>query len=341
MSAIILRTGVPIPPPAGPIRNRYCLGEGLEALSVGKRAYGQALSALGAMLPGGLSRLPQPIPLHYRFASSRVEIGRARVRLWFKQRRILDSLNSRAGGLYLGSDWEQAEKQARAALQGCVNAFNWLEDLLWDIPEDGYIDVDTYRGLVENNPLLTLGRLVEEAHAWAHRTGELVGGIFGCHMNNKNNQWEDNCILSLMHVRLGNSAGMTANSVCNACGISCWECDHEPGEMAAVTATRDENVCNICHAPSDCGHLEGASYDVRVQPVIKELDLHEVSLVPRPRDPLARITGRSVDDNELRDFFGFIPSPDARLLCHQCMFPCEGFRAGRYGDVSIPDAATQ
>jgi hypothetical protein len=70
----------------------------------------------------------------------------------------------------------------------------------------------------------------------------------------------------------------------------------------------------------------GQVYQVRAGRSIVEADLHEVSLVPRPRDPLARIESINCEDDQMRRRFGFVPPPDSMLLCHDCMYPCMGFR---------------
>lgn len=58
---------------------------------------------------------------------------------------------------------------------------------------------------------------------------------------------------------------------------------------------------------------------------IVEADLHEVSIVSRPRDPLARIESINCEDDRMSEHFGFVPSPDSMLLCHDCMYRCTGF----------------
>ncbi|GII32301.1 hypothetical protein Pmi06nite_57430 [Planotetraspora mira] len=247
----------------------------------------------------------------------------------------MDGLNYDTGGLYLGPLWECAEDDARIALKSCIDAFNWFEDLLWDLSPDHRIDFMSKERSVDPISVVTLGRLVDDAHAWAHRAGELVGGIFGCRMTHDGQDWQDECALSLMHVRLGNSVGMTTNYVCSICGVVCWDCDHEPGNNYFIIATRDEEVCNICRdAQEVCTHTVGSTYDKRAEPTMQVLELREISLVPRPRDPLARIKGRGIDETDLIDYFGFAPPSDANLLCHKCMYTCEGFRAGRYDEAS-------
>lgn len=68
---------------------------------------------------------------------------------------------------------------------------------------------------------------------------------------------------------------------------------------------------------------------------IVEADLHVVSIVSRPRDPLARIESIDCEDGRMSEHFDFVPSPDSMLLCHDCMYPCTGF-SGR--DRLTPNA---
>lgn len=325
------RTGVPLPPPDGPARTEFCIVEGGSALRAGLRKYGDALIAVSTHLPGGFADLPPKYPLHEQHPRllSR-QLGRPRVRCWFGLRNRLDDLNDDAkqfGSRYLGNDWAVAEGAARSALKAAVAAFNWFDDVAQELDEQVAIDMDSFSRAtgLHGWGLRPIGTLLNQAHELAHSTGELVGGLFGCRLVHNGDEWTKRCPLSLMHIRLGYSPGMTVRYSCRICGQDPAECDHEFGRDYEAIATRVDERCNICDASGDCEHITGLSYRLRAGRLIAKADLHEVSLVPRPLDPLARIESINCDKDQMRDRFGVVPSPDSMLLCHDCMYPCTGF----------------
>lgn len=87
----------------------------------------------------------------------------------------------------------------------------------------------------------------------------------------------------------------------------------------------DDDVCSACDR-AGCGHAPGEPARVICGSLLADIDLVEVSLVPRPRDPLARITSREVDAEELAGMLGRAPRPGERVLDHSCMHHCSGMR---------------
>jgi hypothetical protein len=73
-------------------------------------------------------------------------------------------------------------------------------------------------------------------------------------------------------------------------------------------------------------HIPNNSYTVVAKARPADPRLREVTLTGRPRDPLARITGRSIDDDRLLDHLGRMPEQGEVVLDHSCMYPCMGFR---------------
>jgi hypothetical protein len=342
----VARYNVPLPPPAGPARTEFCIIEGVRALNAGRRKYGQALIGVGAHFPRRLADLPPKYPLHEQHSElwSR-RLGRARGRAWFRLRNQIDDLDDAArtlGARHLGRAWAGAESAARSALEAAVAAFNWLDDVAQDLDESISIDVDSFSCAtgIRGWGLVTTGALLDQAHNLAHLAGELAGGLFGCRLVHDGEEWTKRCPLSLMHIRLGNSPGMTVRYSCWICGQDPAECDHEPGKAYNVVAAHSNGECNICRfSDSDsCEHIVGQVYHVRAGRSIVEADLHEVSLVLRPRDPLARIESINCEDDRMRGRFGFVPSPDSMLLCHDCMYPCTGF-SGR--DLPAGDGGSE
>ncbi len=332
------RSNVPLPPPAGPARTEFCIIEGMRALNAGRRKYGQALIGVGAHLPRSLADLPPNYPLHEQSSEqwSR-RLGRTRVRAWFRLRNQLDDLDDAArtlGVRRLGLAWAGTESAARSALGAAVAAFNWLDDVAQDLDERIPIDVDSfsYATGIRGWGLVSSGTLLDQAHELAHLAGELVGGIFGCRLVHDGEGWIKRCPLSLMHIRLGNSPGMTVRYSCWVCGQDPAECNHELGQSYDAVAVPSNGECSICRFvdSGSCEHVAGQVYHVRAGRSVVEADLHEVSLVRRPRDPLARIESISCDDGRMSRRFGFVPSPDSVLLCHDCMYPCSGLSGRAY-----------
>jgi hypothetical protein len=219
---------------------------------------------------------------------------------------------------YLDGRLTAAEHHARAALQAICNAYNYLDDLTHDYP-GSLVEV-------KSGEMKALEDLLDHCHGLIHRYGELVGGLFGCYLEHKDDGWYDGCLVSLLHLRFGNSTGFTARYICVICGAAAGDCDHHPREkyprMAQVTSN---GYCDIC-VDSCQDHQPGVTYEVQAGFRLADIDVLEVSMVSRPRDPLTRITQRSVDPQMIVDRLGRLPEPGEPVLCHACMYPCDGFR---------------
>jgi hypothetical protein len=194
---------------------------------------------------------------------------------------------------------EELERRSRAALGAAVDAFDHLEDT----------------------------DLAEKAHAQAHAVGELVAGLFGCRAERDGDRWYDVCRLSLMHLRLGMSPAFFALRHCSICGgdISDLDCEHAPGRMYSKVAAREvDDSCTVCGVVDCLNHVPGSVYATMAHATVREADLDEISIVPRPRDPLARLDGVELPAEAVATLPGS-DRPDAVLQCHRCMSPCTGF----------------
>jgi len=327
VESLILRFGE-MPPAAGPARAQWCVSRGLTALADARKKHGIALRAVMAHLPHGPSDLPRQYPLHSLHPELlALVVGRARVRSWFALRRQLDHIDGvarRNGLVMLGTAWEAAEQCGRAAVQAAADGFNWLDDAHKDLGGETRVDVASFIGRpADPQPV---GALVDAAHATAHAAGELVGGLFGCRMVHDREQWNDRCTLALLHLRFGNSAGLAVRYECSVCRQDPGDCEHEPGAIYTVRAARTANgECTVCGV-SDCNvHPPGTAHQVTTRAVLSDPRLREVSITPRPRDPLTRITSRPVEDEDIRARLGRLPDPDEEILSHACMYPCTGF----------------
>lgn len=260
--------------------------------------------------------MPPPYPLHARHPENLCDtVGHLRVEQWLRFRSALRSDRWHINATE--QDFRLAESQARSALKTACDAYDYIDDIAWDYPEH-VLQLD-------GGELRTLEELLSRCHALAHRSGELVGGVFGCAFEHEDGHWYDRCRLSLMHLRFGSSAGFTARYVCTICKAAVGECLHERGIVYHVTATvTPEGFCDICGDRCE-EHDPGATYGLRADLRLADIEMQEVSMVARPRDPLARIQKRSVDETTLRTVLGRVPHPDEHVECYLCMFPCRGF----------------
>lgn len=169
--------------------------------------------------------------------------------------------------------------------------------------------------------------LADDAHRTIHRAAFVRRGFFGCPVTLDDDHLWTGCAFRLSHLRYGMSAGMTAKFVCSICGTPVETCvDHQPGQLYDTLATRaDDGRCSVC-AETDCGHVMGTVYPSTAHGRGTHMDVHEVSLVPRPRYPLARITAMTWN----------LPDRDEQALarwgarlgllnCNCCYGPCAGF----------------
>lgn len=285
----VARYGVLLPPAGGPARAAALHAKGTALLDDARRDYGrvlrQVLTVAGSDVPPPVD-LAVPWPLGP--ARAVVDLRRG---AWAQTRERLEGAS--------GVDLADLERRGRAALDAAVDAFDHLEDT----------------------------ELAGKAHAQAHAVGEMVAGLFGCRAERDGDRWFDVCRLSLMHLRLGLSPSFDAPRYCSICGgdIADVDCDHDPGRTYSVVAARDtDDSCTVCGEAECLDHVPGAVYATVPDGVIREADLEEISVVPRPRDPLARLDGIELSAQAV----AAMPGSDRRnavLHCERCTSPCTGF----------------
>jgi hypothetical protein len=326
---LIIRSGVSLPPAGGPGRTKHCFAEGAQALLRSQQRYGYSLMELLCVLDSGLGQLPPIANQHLLEASdSDLVFSKSRVQQWKELRTSLRNRIARdpVASCWLQSRWRAAETTARKALAAAVEAFHWFDDMRHDLSLDTVcIATDRPRFWVQEPDETTLGDLLDGAHMLVHRIGEMVGGLFGCLFTYDDGRWYEQCPVSLMHVPLGNSPGISMLYGCSVCDGDPSRCTHDFGLLYERIAETIDGVCSVCEE-KECEHAIGATYPVKAYPRRRSLEVHEISLVPRPRDPLARITARTVDDRDLRAILGFAPTPHVPVMCDTCMYVCEGFR---------------
>ncbi|MDP9798751.1 hypothetical protein J2S43_007263 [Catenuloplanes nepalensis] len=191
---------------------------------------------------------------------------------------------------------QAGETEARLALSHAVNSFNILEDL----PD------------------------ASDSHRLVHEIGAFISWHYGCKIELKDGLWRWRCPATLSHLRIGLSAGFTATRVCSICDQDISVCDHLPDQRYRVAVDGGSDCA--CGTPSCKLHKPGDFADLYPAALIKEADLHEVSTVARPRDPLARISEISFAMDRMSAMLGKMPIPSSvsALSCHHCRQVCTG-----------------
>ncbi|MFD5016931.1 hypothetical protein [Streptomyces chartreusis] len=192
--------------------------------------------------------------------------------------------------------WRELEAAARTSLARAVDAYNFLED----------------------------SELSELAHRHAHHVAALVGGLFGCNIESSEDTYWDVCRLTLMHDRWGMSAGFTSTRNCSLCAQDIDTCPHLLDTRYDITVRHArDGRCNVC-GRLGCPHTDGETVSAFPRPVMSEMQLHEVSLVSRPRDPLARLAKIELSQDALGQALGEGPA-GRDVCCYRCLHPCSGF----------------
>jgi hypothetical protein len=140
----------------------------------------------------------------------------------------------------------------------------------------------------------------DAAHDALDKAGNLARRAFprGCLFPYRDGTYFVECPVALAHNRVGMSPGFVARTVeCSICG-------------------RD---------PDECPHISGRIYDgQRCVRNVTDLDLLEISLVARPKQPDARIESMSIDVKDLRDSLGEEFAPGVPVTCDRCLSACDG-----------------
>ncbi len=190
------------------------------------------------------------------------------------------------------------EALGRDALASAVRALNLLEDL----PE------------------------ADDAHRLIHEIGMFVSRHFGCKIDLRNGLWRWRCPAIIAHLRLGLSVGFTAPRICSICrqNIMSDQCPHLPSHTYEVEVS-DPTRCP-CGTNNCRSHRTGAILSVYPTSLVEEADsIEEVSWVPRPRDPLARIKAISYTAEQMAVFMrADIPSSARIIECFHCRQACTG-----------------
>lgn len=193
------------------------------------------------------------------------------------------------------------ESHLREALKKYWSAMNWLEG------SDGF----------------------DVAHDELHRAGRDARDWYpaGCeYAESDDGSFVQRCPVPLAHKRFGMSIGAFGNAICSLCGTDASECPHLPGRTYEVPAEKRDGQCNICRKSVCKEHLEGLIYPAQLGVIVTEMDVQEVSIVPVPAMPDARITGVPVTRERMEERFGHRLPDGVVVTCDQCLGECQGFR---------------
>lgn len=191
---------------------------------------------------------------------------------------------------------DNAEKDARAALTLFARSLDWAEDTEEE----------------------------DEAHRLMDQAGTWVRETFGCQLTRSGTRYSQSCPVALAHNRIGMSIGGTAKRLCSLCGEDLSECEHIPGTSYLVPGgTSPLGWCRVCLQEA-CGHAPDQTHRVPVVGIIRKMDLVEVSLVPKPAQPEARIMEMSISESELIEALGDEFVPGDEVSCDACLLECRG-----------------
>lgn len=276
----------------------------------------RALNAtgVGGLLPDGRALLAGPTGAFVRHAGGR------RVEQWFALRKRAFDYFIRENLLvnvqpYV--DFVAAGELVQQVLSTSGRGYLWLKDAA--------IDTDPGASVQLGNQTPRLRDLIEEVHSLLHRSGEIHGGLYGCALTHDDGKWFQECLVHLPHIPLANSIGFTCRYICAVCGEDASICCHVRGQTYEVVVVKDtRGTCSICRVlDKGCEHADGERLNVQASVMITDVELREVSLVKRARDPLARITSIEKEAAELSALLGRTPRAGELVLCHTCMHPCQ------------------
>jgi len=168
----------------------------------------------------------------------------------------------------------------------------------------------------------------ESAHKQLHEAGRYVrqSSPSSCRLERNGTDFQQTCPVEVAHKRFGFSPRMTANAICSICASDITTCDHRRGAEYRVPAgTTRLGWCNVC-ADQNCEeHEPGIVYRTRANVVVTEVyEIIEISIVPIPQQPDARLAALPVSRSLLEESYGG-PIPDeVDVTCNACHDECPG-----------------
>ena len=236
-------------------------------------------------------------PAEYSDAGDGADIHKSYVESMIRSYRARANRHFAAAKHLIGHDRDNAEKEARKAIDSIVHAFWWAED------SEG-----------------------EEAqHQLMHRIGRWTRKNFNCQLSFSEGKYYRTCPLDIAHTRVGMSIGFIANRLCSLCGEDLSECIHRLGRTYWVRGGPNATgQCPVCNKDS-CRHSPDRLYRAQVISIVKSGTIREVSLVRRPANPEARLFRIQVTGKDLAEVFGSSFAYGMTVSCNKCLSECPGF----------------
>lgn len=227
-----------------------------------------------------------------------------------------------------GSDAGDATEWMREQARNQIRAYRRAARLEFDVAKHWY-PMNKNKAEVHARAALQLGaqtywlaeltELAEREHRTLHAMGRWTSSRFPCLLTFKNGQYLNSCPVYVADLRMGLSPGFTAKKTCAICHGDLSECIHRRGRLYWVRGgASNDNWCSVC-ASKGCKHRPDRLYLTSVIGVIEQIDeLHEISLVDVPAQPLARLTERPINGERLAKHFGPSFVPGITVNCGRC-----------------------
>lgn len=221
---------------------------------------------------------------------------------WHKLNRLryIDELRQKAQRAY-GQSILYANIDNQAAEQAAIKSLDLVTRAFWNAEDS---------------------ELEEPLHDEMHRYGEHKRRSFGCFLAYEGGNYHQRCPIAIAHKRFGMSVGFTVKSrVCSICGDELADCEHLLDELYEVPGgIGPAGVCPVC-TNSECNdHSPDRLYKVGVVGVVKEAQLHEISIVRKPSQPEARATSLPVDTRDFKEALGVGFTPGMAVTCDKCLY---------------------
>lgn len=164
-----------------------------------------------------------------------------------------------------------------------------------------------------------------EEHRYVHELGNWTRSTFGCVVDYGGSGYSSACPVLLADKRIGFSPGFLVRKSCSICDQDLSECPHLRDRMYWVRGgPTDFGACRVCWSDA-CSHDADTLYPAAVVEVIKRIDkVLEVSMVPVPSNPLARLESIPLDTAGLREHLGPAFRAGMPVSCDHCLEPYHG-----------------
>jgi hypothetical protein len=236
-------------------------------------------------------------PVEYSEAGDGADIHKSYVESMIRTYRAQANQHFTAARRLIGHDRDNAEKEARKAIDSIVHAFWWAEN----------------------------SKAEEAQHQLMHRIGRWTRKNFNCQLRFDEEKYYRSCPIDISHTRVGMSIGFIANRICSLCGEDLSECAHLLGRAYWVHGGPDATgQCPVCNKES-CRHSPDRLYRAQVISIVKSGTIREVSLVRRPANPEARLLRIQVTRKDLAEEFGPSFVYGMTVSCNKCLGECPGF----------------